>query len=140
MDKSIISCFRWGNNQITTSMICGGFLQNPNRGTCQGDSGGPVICNENGKAIITGIVSYGTTRCNEALTQIPKVYARVTRVLDWIKSNMVRFFILKAHKNPKILLIRNSKAAQEQLNRNKKATKRQLNGNLEATKRQLKHN
>ena len=85
-------------------MICGGFLQNPNRGTCKGDSGGPVICNEDGKAIITGIVSFGAKECNEGSTHLPKVFARVTRALDWIKSNMVRFFILKAHKNPKIEL------------------------------------
>ena len=26
---------------------------------CQGDSGGPLVCNEDGKAVLHGVVSYG---------------------------------------------------------------------------------
>ena len=70
---------------ITDSMICAGFPQG-GKDSCQGDSGGPFICNENGQAIITGVVSWGAG-C--ASPNAPGVYARVTKVLDWIKSNMV---------------------------------------------------
>merc|ERR1712083_895887 len=51
----------------------------------QGDSGGPFICRDNGKAVLTGVVSFGIG-C--AWADYPGVYARVTAVLDWVKANM----------------------------------------------------
>jgi len=71
-------------NEITTSMICAG-LPEGGKDSCQGDSGGPFICRENGKAVLTGVVSFGIG-C--ALPDYPGVYARVTAVLDWVKANM----------------------------------------------------
>ena len=56
------------------------------RSHCQGDSGGPFVCNDGGKAVIAGVVSWGKG-C--AKKKFPGVYARTTHVLDWIKSNMV---------------------------------------------------
>ena len=50
------------------------------------NSGGPLVCNSNGKAVLTGVTS-GGYGC--AKPRYPGVYARVTHVLDWIKSNMV---------------------------------------------------
>ena len=71
---------------ITDSMICAGYLGEGGKDACQGDSGGPFVCNDGGKAIIAGVVSWGYG-CAEA--NYPGVYARNTMVLDWIKSNMV---------------------------------------------------
>jgi len=71
-------------NGITSSMICAG-LPTGGKDSCQGDSGGPFICRENGKAVLTGVVSFGIG-C--ALADYPGVYARTTAVLDWVKDNM----------------------------------------------------
>lgn len=71
-------------NGITSSMICAG---SPDGGvdSCQGDSGGPFVCRKDGKAILTGVVSFGVG-CG--LASHPGVYARMTAVLDWVKANM----------------------------------------------------
>ena len=74
---------------ITSSMICAGFPEG-GKDSCQGDSGGPLVCSKNGKAVITGVVSFGNG-C--ALPNYAGVYARVTKVLTWIKNNMVTFLI-----------------------------------------------
>ena len=69
-------------------MICAGYPGVGGKDACQGDSGGPFVCNEGGKAVIAGVVSWGNG-C--ALADYPGVYARTTYVLDWIKSQMVSF-------------------------------------------------
>ena len=76
----------YGADDITDSMICAGYPGVGGKDACQGDSGGPFICNEGGKAILAGVVSWGNG-C--ALADYPGVYARTTYVLDWIKSQMV---------------------------------------------------
>ena len=72
------------SNGITANMICAG-LATGGKDSCQGDSGGPFVCMENGKPVVTGVVSFGIG-CARA--QYPGVYARVTKYLPWIKSNM----------------------------------------------------
>ena len=66
-------------------MLCAAYPDG-GKDSCQGDSGGPFVCNDNGKAVIAGIVSFGYG-C--AVPKNPGVYARVTKILDWIKDNMV---------------------------------------------------
>jgi len=70
---------------ITDAMICAGYPGVGGKDACQGDSGGPFVCNDGGKAVIAGVVSWGNG-C--ALADYPGVYARTTYVLDWIKSQM----------------------------------------------------
>merc|ERR1711956_17065 len=70
---------------ITDSMICAGYPGVGGKDACQGDSGGPFVCNDGGKAVIAGVVSWGNG-C--ALADYPGVYARTTYVLEWIKSQM----------------------------------------------------
>ena len=76
--------FYGGSYSIYDSMICAGYPEG-GKDACQGDSGGPLVCKHNGKAIITGIVSWGIS-CADA--DYPGVYSRVTTVLSWIKSNI----------------------------------------------------
>ena len=71
--------------KITSNMVCAGIKEG-GKDACQGDSGGPFVCNDGGKAVIAGVVSWGNG-C--ALADYPGVYARTTYVLDWIKSQMV---------------------------------------------------
>ena len=46
-----------------------------------GDSGGPLICVQEGKPVLQGVVSWGV-RCGEAL--LPGVYTRVASHYSWI--------------------------------------------------------
>ena len=66
-------------------MICAGH---PNGGVsaCFGDDGGPLICQKDGNAVLTGVVSI-SNGCGHP--EFPGIYARIMAVLDWVKANMV---------------------------------------------------
>ena len=79
-------CAQSYNGAITDAMICAGYEEG-GKDACQGDSAGPFVCKgPNHKAILTGIVSWGVG-C--ARVDFYGVYSRVTKILSWIKSNMV---------------------------------------------------
>merc|ERR1711970_1187044 len=77
--------YSYACSQITTSMMCAAAASTD---SCQGDSGGPLVTKDmnTGRYVQTGVVSWGNG-C--ALAQYPGVYARVSKVMNWIKSKMM---------------------------------------------------
>ncbi|NXQ52108.1 CTR2 protein, partial [Anthoscopus minutus] len=69
----------WGF-RIRDVMVCAGA---DGASSCMGDSGGPLVCQKDGAWNLVGIVSWGSSTCD---TQTPGVYARVTKLRDWIDS------------------------------------------------------
>merc|ERR1711935_530237 len=77
----------YGSAAILPSMVCAGYAAG-GKDSCQGDSGGPLVVPKSSSddtAIIYGVVSWGAG-C--ASPNLPGVYARVTKFIDWIKKNM----------------------------------------------------
>jgi len=72
---------------ITEGMICAGDPEG-GKDSCQGDSGGPFVCTCGGVTKQVGVVSWGYG-C--ALRQYPGVYARVSKYVDWIRTNVPDF-------------------------------------------------
>merc|ERR550519_583613 len=65
------------------SMICAGGQRSS--GGCQGDSGGPFVCNEGGKWVLHGAVSWGHSKCR---TDHYTVFARVSNLVSWINGKI----------------------------------------------------
>ncbi len=69
---------------ITDNMICSGRT---GKDSCQGDSGGPTLVFDQDKKIdrVAGVVSFGIGCARPGR---PGVYTRVSKFVNWIKSNM----------------------------------------------------
>uniref|UniRef100_A0A672G6J5 Zgc:100868 n=1 Tax=Salarias fasciatus TaxID=181472 RepID=A0A672G6J5_SALFA len=75
----------YGVGQITDNMLCAGFREG-GKDSCQGDSGGPLVTKQGDVWIQLAIVSFGFG-C--ARPEFPGVYARVSRYMSWINSQII---------------------------------------------------
>ncbi|CAH0625596.1 unnamed protein product [Chrysodeixis includens] len=74
-------CNRSLFNQLTEHVICG---SHESGGTCKGDNGGPMTIVQNEIDILVGVASFVSANgCN---TNMPSVFTRVQRYLDWISE------------------------------------------------------
>ena len=85
--KAYQKTYQHSSIQISDNQICAGGIKGD---SCGGDSGGPLqyiteLRNEV-RYIQHGIVSFGPKFCG--LTDIPGVYTRVDRYMDWILSSL----------------------------------------------------
>ena len=56
----------------------------PGNDSCRGDSGGPLMStNSIGQWVMNGVVSFGNNKCD---SEVPGVYTRVSKYLEWIGS------------------------------------------------------
>ena len=67
------------------SMLCAGSGVANQAGGCQGDSGGPFVCEESGKWVLRGAVSWGHYMCE---TDHYSVFSRVSSFRDWIENKI----------------------------------------------------
>ena len=68
-------------------LLCAGYAYG-HVDTCLGDSGGPLICVEDNKPVLHGIVSWGI-QCGRP--QLPGMYVRVATFTDWIRNQTSQF-------------------------------------------------
>ena len=64
-------------------MLCAG---DPKASGCNGDSGGPLVCEESGRYVLRGAVSWGIPKCSGGDTF--SVFTRISSFITWIEDHI----------------------------------------------------
>lgn len=83
----------WDNyGYITDNMFCAGYTSTEiNIDSCSGDSGGPMFREIDGEQTLVGLVSWGSSTCD----QVPGVYTKVSALRSWILENIDGFQVVE---------------------------------------------
>lgn len=64
------------------TMLCAGHGGNSVVSGCHGDGGGPFVCEESGRWVLRGAISWGDPWCRAGSTF--SIYTRISTFVDWI--------------------------------------------------------
>jgi len=76
----------WPGQFDPRTMLCAGYLDG-SKNVCNGDSGGPLVCQENGRWVLFGSVSFGNKGACAAAYK-PGVFARISNYRGWIEQQI----------------------------------------------------
>ena len=76
---------KYGSILQERAHLCAGEGKSSASGGCNGDSGGPLVCEENGRWVLHGDVSFGMRNCP---TTHYTVFGRIFSYLSWINKNI----------------------------------------------------
>ena len=80
-------CKRAYGSSIHDSMVCAG-LDKGGKDSCQGDSGGPMVCEDNDRFFLEGVVSWESGCASPGKYG---VYARVRFLKKWVDDKISRY-------------------------------------------------
>ncbi|XP_056224266.1 ovochymase-1 [Seriola aureovittata] len=69
---------RWGGGLISDSHICSHAASSS---SCMGDAGAPLICQKRGTYFLSGVVTWGSRRCD---ADKPAIFTRISDYGSWI--------------------------------------------------------
>ncbi|XP_035828511.1 mast cell tryptase-like [Aplysia californica] len=78
----------WGrvNIDVLDSQVCLGY---GDTGACFGDSGGPLMCQQEGRFYVAGVMSWLIKNCSGH--NFPNVFTRVPNYMDWLYEQLDYF-------------------------------------------------
>ncbi|KAK6978737.1 hypothetical protein BgiMline_019672 [Biomphalaria glabrata] len=78
----------WGkvNIDVLETQVCLGYGET---GACYGDSGGPLMCEDQGRFYVAGVMSWLINNCSA--TNFPNVFTRLPNYMDWVYEHLDYF-------------------------------------------------
>ncbi|KAH9495531.1 hypothetical protein Btru_013515 [Bulinus truncatus] len=78
----------WGkvNIDVLETQVCLGY---GDTGACYGDSGGPLMCEDQGRFYVAGVMSWLINNCSA--TNFPNVFTRLPNYMDWVYEHLDYF-------------------------------------------------